>query len=246
MSIEDLVDISRSHGKNADYVLAGGGNTSWKDRDTLYIKASGFSLADVSPGSFVKMDRTALGRIWEKTYPETSAERESAVLSDLMSARKTGEESMHPSVETLLHDIIPFDFVVHLHPALVNGLTCSKQGEAAMTRIFGEDAIWIPPVNPGYVLSKVVKTAMDAYKTKRGKHAAVIFLQNHGVFVGGGSAAGVKETYGKIMNDIDIRIKRRPDFSGEERLSAGDPEIEKITKTLSELAGAAIFIQSKE
>jgi rhamnose utilization protein RhaD (predicted bifunctional aldolase and dehydrogenase) len=246
MSIEDLVEISRYYGKNADYVLAGGGNTSWKDGDTLYVKASGFSLADASPASFAKMDRAALGRIWEKTYPEASAERESAVLSDLMSARKTDAESMRPSVETLLHDIIPFDFVVHLHPALVNGLTCSKQGEAAMTKIFGEDAIWIPPVNPGYVLSKVVKTAMDAYKTKHGGNAAVIFLQNHGVFAGGGSAESVKETYGKIMDDIDIRTGRRPDFSDEKRLTTGDPEIEKIIKTLSELAGAAVFIQSRE
>jgi rhamnose utilization protein RhaD (predicted bifunctional aldolase and dehydrogenase) len=161
MSLEALVEISNYYGKNPDYVLAGGGNTSWKDGKTLYVKASGTSLAEVVPDSFVKMDRNALARIWEKQYPESSDERESAVLADLMAARKAGEEKKRPSVETLLHDILPFTFVVHLHPVLVNGLTCSQQGEKAAEEIFGKDAIWIAPVNPGYVLSRIVKTAID-------------------------------------------------------------------------------------
>jgi rhamnose utilization protein RhaD (predicted bifunctional aldolase and dehydrogenase) len=248
MSLEALTEISRYYGKNPDYVLAGGGNTSWKDEGTLYVKGSGISLAEAVPDSFVKMDRKALAMIWEKQYPESSDERESAVLADLMAARKAGEEKKRPSVETLLHDILPSAFVVHLHPALVNGLTCSQQGEKAAEEIFGKDAIWIAPVNPGYVLSKIVKTAIDDYKSKNGKSAAVIFLQNHGVFVGDNSAEGIKEIYDEIMKQIGVRIERRPDFSDEKILSIDSQiggNIDTI-KTLAGLAGSAVFMRSGE
>jgi len=247
--MEALVEISRFYGVNPDYVLAGGGNTSWKDKDTLYIKASGSSLGEAAVESFVKMDRNALALIWEKEYPPSGAERESAVLADIMNSRKVGEEAKRPSVEVLLHDIMPFSLVVHLHPALVNGLTCSRRGEEAMREIFGEKAVWIPSTNPGYVLSKRAKTAMDAYSASHGEPAAIIFLQNHGVFVGDNSADGIKEKYDDIMGKIGDCIKRKPDLSGEKRLMAGGQDgavIDEIIKTLAELAGAAVFLQTGE
>jgi rhamnose utilization protein RhaD (predicted bifunctional aldolase and dehydrogenase) len=249
MSLEALAKISRYYGKNPDYVLAGGGNTSWKNGETLYVKASGMSLAEAIPDSFVRMDRKALAGIWGKQYPESSSERESAVLADLMAARKPCEEKKRPSVETLLHDILPFAFVVHLHPALVNGLTCSQQGEKIAEEIFGKDAIWIAPVNPGYVLSRIVKTAIDEYKSKNGKFAAVIFLQNHGVFVGDNSAKGIKDIYDGIMNRIGARIKKHPDFSDEKILSIDshiDPQISDIFKAMADLGDSAVFMQSGE
>jgi len=249
MSIEALVELSRFYGENSDYVLAGGGNTSWKDKDTLYIKASGSSLAEAVAGSFVKMDRNALALIWEKEYPPSDAERESAVLADIMNSRKAGEEAKRPSVEVLLHDIMPFGYVVHLHPALVNGLTCSLRGEEAMREIFGEKALWIPSTNPGYVLSKKAKTAMDAYNAVHGEAAAVIFLQNHGVFVGDNGADGIKKKYDEIMRKIDACIKKKPDFSDEKRRQAGGQDgavTDEIIKTLAELAGAAVFLHAGE
>jgi rhamnose utilization protein RhaD (predicted bifunctional aldolase and dehydrogenase) len=250
MSMEALVEISRFYGVNSDYVLAGGGNTSWKDKDTLYIKASGSSLGEAAVESFVKMDRNALALIWEKEYPPSGAERESAVLADIMNSRKVGEEAKRPSVEVLLHDIMPFSFVVHLHPALVNGLTCSLRGEEAMREIFGEKAVWIPSTNPGYVLSKRAKTAMDVYSSSHGEPAAIIFLQNHGVFVGDNSADGIKEKYDDIMGKIGDCIKKRPDFSSEkwyiDSTFTSGRVIDEILNTLAELAGAAVFLQAGE
>ena len=267
MSIEALVEVSRFYGSNADYVLAGGGNTSWKDVKTLYVKGSGMSLADVSPDSFVSMDRKALAQIWEKKYPESSEERESAVLADMMAARKSGVEK-RPSVEALLHDIIPFNFVVHLHPALVNGLTCSRQGEKAMTEIFGEDAIWIPITNPGYVLASKVKNSMKIYVEKYNKQCQIIFMQNHGIFVGANDTDIIKELYDEIMSKILAMIIRKPDFQNEKRETPSDsgtqdsktpsnspPElsngkgegrIEEILQTLSSLSGASAFLSSSE
>jgi rhamnose utilization protein RhaD (predicted bifunctional aldolase and dehydrogenase) len=248
MSIEYLMELSRFYGGKPEYVLAGGGNSSWKDGDDLYVKRSGVSMAEASADSFVKMDRKALARIWEKQYPEAGPERESAVLADIMAARRPGEEGKRPSVETLLHDMMPFAFIMHLHPALVNGLTCSRRGETAMREVFGEEPLWIPSTNPGYTLSKLVKTAMDAYSKKRHKSASVIFLQNHGVFVGADDADGIKDHYGGIMEKIGTRIKREPDFTGLTVTTGANTigTIREIARTLAELSGSAAFMSGGE
>jgi rhamnose utilization protein RhaD (predicted bifunctional aldolase and dehydrogenase) len=136
MSIEELTALSRYYGSDPDYVIAGGGNTSFKDESTLYIKGSGTTLSEITSQDFVLMDRPKLAAIWQKPYPEAADEREAAVLADMMAARKPGEEQKRPSVETLLHDILPFVYVVHTHPSLINGLTCSQDGETAMRKIF--------------------------------------------------------------------------------------------------------------
>jgi len=242
MSIEVLVELSRHYGSNSDFVIAGGGNTSLKDSDTLYVKGSGMALAEVVPETFVRMDRKLLRRIWGKTYPGESVAREQEVLEDLLAARKAGEEKKRPSVETMLHDLLPFEYVVHLHPALVNGLTCSQQGETAMKEIFRGEALWIPSSNPGYVLSQKVKSALDEYTAENHKPAAIIFLQNHGIFVGAGSAEGIKEKYRDIMERIDKRVKRRPDFSGETSEVPG-----KLLSAIEELSGGrAAFLCNRE
>jgi len=249
MSIETLVELSRFYGSDPAYILAGGGNTSWKDEDTLYVKGSGFSLAEASPASFVKMDRKSLARIWEKAYPPSNEEREREVLSDMMAAKKEGEEKKRPSVEALLHDIMPFSFVVHLHPALVNGLCCSQKGEASAREIFGEEALWIPSTNPGYILSRLVKDEMAAYYQKHRKNTSIILLQNHGVFVGADTKEGIGAIYDDIMSKIKRMIKREPDFSDEMRTADGGSSenlVNEIIKTLSELAGFSAFMQSGE
>ncbi|GAB1481601.1 hypothetical protein MASR2M78_04160 [Treponema sp.] len=213
MSISQLVSVSQRYGKNPEYVVAGGGNTSFKDEKVLYVKGSGTALADITEDGFVRMDREALAAVWTKTYPEDSEQRESAILTDLMAARLAGQDNKRPSVETLLHDILPYAFVVHTHPALVNGLSCSKQGEKAMQELFASDALWIPATNPGYILSKKVKDAMAAFKAKNGKEAAIIFLQNHGIFIGADTIDGIDTLYKKVMTTLSARIKREPDFS---------------------------------
>ena len=233
-SIQDLTAISRRYGADPDYVIAGGGNTSFKDEAVLYIKGSGSSLAEAEPERFVRMDRRLLRSIWEKTYPEDPGEREKAVLADMMAARMKGEEQKRPSVETLLHDLLPFAFVVHTHPALVNGLTCSQEGENAAAELFGGETIWIPSTNPGYVLSRKVKDALDAYTKQRGRPGALIFLQNHGVFVGADTTGGIEEHYRRIMETVKARIRRAPDLSGEVSVYGCSGE---VCQALSNLAG---------
>jgi rhamnose utilization protein RhaD (predicted bifunctional aldolase and dehydrogenase) len=246
MGLAELTDISRFYGSNADYVLAGGGNTSFKDGETLYIKGSGTSLGAIEPEGFVKMDRGRLALIWKRRYSENADEREAAVLADMMAARRAGEENKRPSVETLLHDILPFAYVVHTHPSLVNGLTCSKSGEEAAAGLFGDDAIWIPSVNPGYILSALVKTALDTYRSRTGKTAAIIFLQNHGIFAGADSADGIKAIYERIMGLLEKSIKEKPDFSNRVTGYRNSAEVAMLLQQASPARNIAVFERNNE
>ena len=274
MSIDKLIEISRFYGSNSEFILAGGGNTSFKDKDTLVVKASGTSLAAADADSFVKMDRHALGAIWEKTYPLSSDEREKDVLADLMAAGKEGADGIakRPSVEALLHDIIPFSFVVHLHPALINGLCCSVNGETAAKEILGEKILWIPSTNPGYILSLLVKTKLSEYYAKYRENAQIILLENHGIFAGADTAGSVKNIYDDAMAKISAKIKRKPDFSDEIRISCEElahyatefpahtalavqgsggkedlfPARKEIMQTIKELSAFCCYMTSKE
>jgi rhamnose utilization protein RhaD (predicted bifunctional aldolase and dehydrogenase) len=236
MDLTGLITLSRYYGADPDYVAAGGGNTSLKDGSTLFIKGSGTALADITANGFVRMDRDKLALIWEKKYPQDADAREAAVLADMMAAKMPGEEQKRPSVETLLHDMLPFTLVVHTHPALVNGLTCSAGGAEEGRNLFGEKALWIPEVNPGYTLSLAVKDAMEAHARRSGGQAAIILLQNHGVFVGADTAEGIRDIYRYIMDTLGAKITRKPDFSGKTLQYGPSAEAAAV---LAELAGTA-------
>jgi rhamnose utilization protein RhaD (predicted bifunctional aldolase and dehydrogenase) len=209
--IQPLIAVSRKYGADSRFVLLGGGNTSFKTDSVMYVKASGHALGNIGKDGFVAMDREKLNAIWEKQYAEDVDERERSVLADMMDARNPGETA-RPSVEALLHSFIPFAYVVHMHPAMVNGLTCAQSGKESMERLFPE-ALWIPLVNPGYILAKVVRDAQSVYIEKRGKAPQVIFLQNHGVFVSADTIEEIDSLYTHIMETLSRSIIRKPNFT---------------------------------
>lgn len=212
MSIIKLKEMSNIYGANPDYVLAGGGNTSFKDETYIYVKGSGVSLASIDEAGFVKMERNVLNNIFTKKYSDDEAQREAAVLKDMMVARCEGEENKRPSVETLLHEVLPFDFVLHIHPAMVNGMTCGKDGKKIFDKLFS-DAIWIEPIMPGYILAVLVKDLIAKYTNENGKAPDYIFLENHGVFIGGNDTKEIDGKVEKMNSVLQSQVKTSPDFS---------------------------------
>jgi rhamnose utilization protein RhaD (predicted bifunctional aldolase and dehydrogenase) len=197
--LNDLTDLSREFGQS-DYVFGGGGNTSAKNTDTLWIKPSGTSLAEMTPERFVAIDRKMLSALYSFTPPADTAERERVVKDMMMHARRPGSEA-RPSVETPLHDLIESVFVIHTHPSLVNGLTCSRDAATAAARLF-PDALWVPYIDPGFTLSIDVRDRLASYKRQHGKQPIIILLQNHGIFVAGDTPAAVRATYRKVMDTL--------------------------------------------
>ena len=215
-----LAAMSNEYGKNPEYVLAGGGNTSFKSADRLWVKGSGTSLATIKPEDFVVLERPLLGAMWSKTYPENEEDREADVLKDMMYARVRGE-NRRPSVETLLHDLFPQSYVLHVHPTLVNGLTCSVEGEKAMKRLL-PDAVWVDACKPGYILALACKQMMDAYKAEKGKDVEVLFLQNHGIFFAADTVEAIDALAENVMNTLKGAVSR------ELALEESDFDVEKV------------------
>lgn len=206
--IEDLIAISRKFGQDSRFVIAGGGNTSYKDENRLWVKASGHALATITEDGFAVLDRALLNEMGEKAYNEDTAIREEQVKNDLSVACITKDR--RPSVETSLHNCMGFAFVVHLHPTLVNGLMCSVNAEAACKEIF-PDALYIEYTDPGYTLFKKVYDRIKAYKAEKGKEPQVIFLQNHGIFVGGDTTAKIEGIYSEVLGKLEAKVAALPE-----------------------------------
>ena len=199
MSLEKITALSVKYGSDARFVLAGGGNTSFKDQQSLYVKPSGVSLKAIKPENFVRMDRAKLRKIFTDTLPADVNEREAAAKQILADAVYAGGR---PSVEAPLHELLPFAYVVHLHPAMVNGMTCSEKAAETCAKLFPE-ALWISYVDPGYALSKKVSDEMAKYQAANGKAASLIFLQNHGVFAGADTPEGIDAIYENVMSTLE-------------------------------------------
>jgi rhamnose utilization protein RhaD (predicted bifunctional aldolase and dehydrogenase)/NAD(P)-dependent dehydrogenase (short-subunit alcohol dehydrogenase family) len=201
--LEQLIEVSRYYGSRKDFVIAGGGNTSYKDEDKLYVKASGVSLATIDENGFAVLDRKAMNQISEKTYSEEAMERENQIKNDLLNARLHPEKGLRPSVEASLHNLIDYRFVVHTHSTKVNGLMCAKDAETITKQLFGEEVVYVPYVDPGYILFKEVESRIINYRAKTGKEPQIILLQNHGIFVAANTVEEIHSIYNEVIEKLE-------------------------------------------
>ncbi|WP_321372323.1 SDR family NAD(P)-dependent oxidoreductase [uncultured Draconibacterium sp.] len=203
--LENLIKISQFYGKNPEMVIAGGGNTSYKNDENIWVKASGHALATITEDGFAKLDRKKLGLIAVNSYSADSFERERQIKDDLMEATITKDR--RPSVETSMHDVIEYAYVVHLHPTKVNGLMCGNEVEKYLAELFGDQVVYIPYIDPGYVLFKEVEKQLAKFKAEKGKAAQIIFLQNHGIFVAADSIDEIETIYNDVFAKLNGALK---------------------------------------
>ncbi len=199
MLLEQLTALSHEFG-TTDYVRGGGGNTSAKDAETLWVKSSGTTLSTITPQAFVAMNRSRLAELYDVKPPEDSTARE-ALVKDMMAAAVCPDSSGRPSVEAPLHDSFEARFVVHTHPALVNGMTCSVDGQNVCTKLFSE-ALWIDYTDPGFTLCITVRREIENYVQQHGRQPDAVFLQNHGLFVAGDTPEQIKSHYARILKTL--------------------------------------------
>jgi rhamnose utilization protein RhaD (predicted bifunctional aldolase and dehydrogenase) len=204
-NLKQLIETSRRYGKDKTFVIAGGGNTSFKDESHIWVKASGAALETIDENGFVCLSRAKLKIVSKKTYSSDATEREAEVKADLANAIVSSGNN-RPSVETSMHEIIDYQFVVHTHPTLVNALMCSNNAESICFELFGEQALFIPYTDPGYILFKKVETEIARFTSKFGKAPQIIFLENHGVFVAANSIPEINGIYSSIIQKITGKI----------------------------------------
>jgi rhamnose utilization protein RhaD (predicted bifunctional aldolase and dehydrogenase)/NAD(P)-dependent dehydrogenase (short-subunit alcohol dehydrogenase family) len=210
--IKDLLEISRFYGTDKNFVIAGGGNTSFKNDSTIWVKASGQPLAVLTEDGLVPLNREKLHEISGKTYSEDPVEREEQVKTDLFKCMLDPAQNKRPSVETSLHEVIQYKFVVHLHPTLVNGILCSRNAKNLTLQLFGERVLFVPYTDPGYTLFKKLEADIIEYSKKFGEDPKIIFLENHGVFVGADTTEEIRNIYSEIISTIEKHVPQVSDI----------------------------------
>ena len=225
MNLSPLIYFSRLYGANPELVTCGGGNTSMKEDGVMYVKGSGTALKDAVTETFVGMDHTKLLNMLSDEYPKEDAAREAKFLKDVNAARLPGEENKRPSVEALLHALFPQKFVLHLHPALVNGLTCSVNGEAECKHLFGESVVWVPACKPGYVLAKLMKDVFD----KAERPVKTVLLENHGVFFGADTVEDLETHLTGMLNALKACVKEFPEVESDAKEPGYAAKIKEVT-----------------
>jgi len=234
--LNTITELSHEFG-TPDYVKGGGGNTSAKSSDTLWVKPSGTTLSGLSPEGFVAMDRAKLSELYSLDVPEDPTAREALVKDAMAAAVRPGQDA-RPSVEAPLHDTLSSTFVVHTHPALVNGMTCAREGGEACERLF-PDALWVPYTDPGFTLCRDVRERVQDYTKRRGREPSLVILANHGIFVSADTAEEIRSLYQGVMRSLQNEYARAG-VAAELRVDGAVSEeaIGSTRETLRQILGA--------
>jgi len=115
-------------------------------------------------------------------------------------------------VEALLHNLFEYKYVLHVHPTLINGLTCGVNGESMKNDLLGDDVMWIPICKPGYTLARICYEKMNEYKASKGYGLKVMLLQNHGIFVSADTLDEIDSLFSDVYNKLSAVITRTADL----------------------------------
>lgn len=176
---ESIRQFCSEIGKDPLIVQGAGGNVSWKENDVLWIKASGTWLADASDKDIfvpVKLDHL------------TAALKS----GDYAVVPQTVESTpLKPSIETLLHALMPHRIVVHVHAIEVLAHLVRKDFKLINYPALDKalNARTVEYCKPGAELAEAVANQLDSTSNTR-----VVFLKNHGVIIGGDSIDEISET----------------------------------------------------
>ncbi|NUR28704.1 MAG: bifunctional aldolase/short-chain dehydrogenase, partial [Catenulispora sp.] len=237
------VYVSRLLGADAGLVLHGGGNTSVKalsrdvlgvDVPTLLVKGSGWDLATIERPGFTPL---RLERLRDILTVETLSD--AGMMNELRCARLDAS-APDPSVESLLHALLPDTFVLHTHADAVLTLTNLDDGEERIREALGEDLLVIPYVMPGFDLAKHCRELVAGLS---GPLPRTMVLLRHGVFTYGSSA---RAAYDRMIEVVDraeryiaTHVRRAEVIAGAESVDLLD--VASLRQAVSRVAGAPMI-----
>jgi rhamnose utilization protein RhaD (predicted bifunctional aldolase and dehydrogenase)/NAD(P)-dependent dehydrogenase (short-subunit alcohol dehydrogenase family) len=204
--LDVIAKLSRFYGADPSIVLAGGGNTSCKVGNRLYVKASGTSLATITPDGFVVMDRDQLENLAGASLDADPERREAEFQERISAARCEPQRGQRPSVEVLLHHLLPGTYVVHSHATIANTLTCHRDGRRLAEEIFGDSIIWLPYVDPGFTLAQTLKHALADRRSPPENPGQVVLMANHGLIVSGDDPQAIRASTNTVLGKIAARL----------------------------------------
>jgi rhamnulose-1-phosphate aldolase/alcohol dehydrogenase len=185
--LEALVYRSRLLGQEDSLGLFGGGNTSIKRtqpdllgqaQEVLWVKGSGADLKSCEPRHFALLALEPLRQLASRAAM-TDEEMVRAIERCLLD-----RHAPRPSIETLLHAFLPEGAIDHTHADAILALANTRNGSTLVRRVLGPALLWIPYLQPGFLLSKRV---WEAYR--RHPHAEGAVLEKHGLITWGPGGA---------------------------------------------------------
>jgi HAD superfamily hydrolase (TIGR01549 family) len=174
-------NISKYVGERFDLVQAGGGNSSIKIGNWMFIKSSGVNMTQISTtDGYVIIDN-------KKLRNDIAVSSTKDVTSYNVIGKKRG------SIETFMHSILK-KYTVHLHPIQVNRILVSKNAETISKLLF-PDALIIEYLTPGIKVCEEIN--------KKYNNQELIFLINHGIIITCDSCEKVYDTLECVINKFE-------------------------------------------
>lgn len=195
--LELRVYTSRLLGKDPSLVLHGGGNTSVKIteknrvgevEDILYVKGSGWDLATIEKEGFAPVRMAHLLKL-----AKLPALSDSQMVNELKT-QMTVATAPSPSVETILHAILPYKYVDHTHADAIVTITNTPNGLQRIQEIYGDKVVIIPYIMPGFDLARLCG---EKFPVEADENTIGMVLMNHGIFSFGDTA---KESYDRMIS----------------------------------------------
>ncbi|HEY4572764.1 MAG TPA: bifunctional aldolase/short-chain dehydrogenase, partial [Thermoanaerobaculia bacterium] len=225
-------------------VLHGGGNTSVKVRERnrfgeeeeiLYVKGSGWDLETIEAAGFspVRLGPAArLATLSRLSDPEMVNELRTAM---------TLASAPTPSVEAILHAVLPFKYVDHTHADAVVTLTNNPNGEALVREAYGDAVVVIPYIMPGFDLARL---CAERFPAAAGPQTVGMVLLNHGIFSFGATARESYERMIELVRRAERVLERRGAWSlgrypPTPQTPADAPDLLAIAKLRREISRAA-------
>ena len=175
-------------------VQGAGGNVSWKDDDVLWVKASGTWLVEAeSKEIFVPVNLAHL--------QNALAKRDFSVKPEVNS-----NSGLRPSIETLLHALMPHKVVAHLHAVEMLAYLVQVNARQIIKSLVADSVKWIyiDYFKPGVDLARAVSEELA-----NRPDADVVFMGNHGVVIGGRSVDEVFVT----LHTLTFKLKAQRSLS---------------------------------
>ncbi|MGO4102735.1 bifunctional aldolase/short-chain dehydrogenase [Leifsonia sp. YAF41] len=200
-AVDEIVHVSRLLGSDPALVLHGGGNTSIKAQtrdvtgdtvDVLYVKGSGWDLASIERAGFAPLRRERLAQLL--TVPHLT---DTQMMNELRQA-SMDSAAPDPSVEALLHALLPARVVLHSHADALVALMNQPEGQSAVEELYGDRVIVVPYVMPGFDLARLAADLWPRLSTSRTEG---MVLLNHGLFTVGETT---EEAYSRHIEFIDM------------------------------------------
>jgi len=238
-ALGECVYGSRLLGSDTALVLHGGGNTSVKTVEpdihgdpieVLWVKGSGWDLATIEAAGFAPLRLEPVVRLAEMASLSDS-EMVNQLRCNLLDA-----SAPTPSVEAILHAILPFPAVQHSHADAVLSVTNTPRGDDVVAELWGDTAVVVPYVMPGFDLARV---AAECWRDQATDSTTSMILMNHGVFTFGDTTKVAYERMVEVISEAEQYLEANA-VPREEAISldAIDPlELARLRAGLCECAG---------